>query len=742
MLKKIGSFFKSNPEYKQIKTTNETTKKNVKTKERYVNMLYIYFFNEDDYIKLRKDCPYLPEILQTITVCNNCDDKIHKEIKDISYVRYSTKNGLQKIQKLNDLQKLIYLQKLNDLQKLLIDLQKIQKLSGLQKNNEINEIQKEINEIQKKNYDIKKIKSLYTEKFNLSTKYANYEILQRDIINCLKELNKLYSLLNTAMYFITIEEFKKEESSFKISSLFSKDKNIAKFSKNADGIVNMSGIISLEKLNELKKSKKENTQNKISKENLNKLYYNRLDKNNTESLIILNPIYNRLNSITVNNLTKNNLIQIKKIKEKKEKKEMYDLFNIFLSESEIDIIIKAYNKQTLRNAIENKILNWKILNNLSNVNYSILEEYIRIIYNIINDNHSNDEILTKLQNDIRIVNIEKHIHKKNENNRISKEIYNSRIEHEKMIYIYFLEKNVLQNYLELNKLNVQNCNELICNSKFLKNIEGKSFFKYSNKNGFEITPFFTSIIEKSKEDILHLIESFKYMIVTLNAARNNGMDMKLTIKFIQNFMLKSIYKSSPLFLINYNNEIIEAMKYILINLTKENYHDLIISHIGKLNNSFKLMCDKLKNDINKLMQYKLNFNKTKITTNIYDCLNKINDFFYNIDVSIFIDDNKIKIIKLVGENKLKNTISHVINKGLIIKPRLIRSKNIIMIKYNRILEKINNLLKNKKDNTLNEYKKYIETINIDKIRQNNNLKNTFLNKINEIENYVDNLTPN
>jgi hypothetical protein len=338
-----------------------------------------------------------------------------------------------------------------------------------------------------------------------------------------------------------------------------------------------------------------------------------------------------------------------------------------------------------------------------------------------------------------------------------------------MIYIYFLEKNVLQNYLKLNKSNIQNylklnksniqnCNELINNPAFLENIKKKSFFKYSNKNGFEITPFFTSIIEKSKKDILHLIASFKEIPNPLNGLINSGIDIKPTIKKISNTMMTFIYENLPLFLINYTNEIIEVMKYILTNLTEKNYHELIISHIDVLNTSFKSMCDKLMNDINELMHYKLYFNKTKteITSDIYKCLNKINDFFYNIDVSIFIDDKKIKIIKLIGENKLKNTISPVTNKGLIIQPRLIRSKNIIMIKYERImikykiiLEKINYLLEKinipKNSNKplsnnfkflLEEYKKYIETINIDKIRQNNNLKNTFLNKI---EKYVDTL---
>lgn len=132
----FGSIFKSNPKYNKVKTNEKNSiisKTNIKSKIHYVNMLYIYFFNGDDYNKLKETYIYLPIILDAITVCNNCDNNVHKEIKKISYVRYSQKNGLQKTVKFNE---------------------------NFRKNNRI-----------------KEIKSLYTEKFDLSTKYANYETL-------------------------------------------------------------------------------------------------------------------------------------------------------------------------------------------------------------------------------------------------------------------------------------------------------------------------------------------------------------------------------------------------------------------------------------------------------------------------------------------------------------------------------------------------------------------------------------
>ena len=182
-------FGKSIAKYEKVKTNNKNIGKTLSNnkKEYYVNMLYIYFFNNADYANLceNNSSLSLPIIEKpiTITVCNNCNN-IHKAIKNISYVRYSTKNGLQKTQKFKK-----YMENKRNKTK----------------------ISRYFPEFTKKNNGIKQIKSTYTTKFNLLSKNANYPKLHYDIIDCLKKLSTLLPLpLDTAMYFIINEKIKKE----------------------------------------------------------------------------------------------------------------------------------------------------------------------------------------------------------------------------------------------------------------------------------------------------------------------------------------------------------------------------------------------------------------------------------------------------------------------------------------------------------------------------------------------------
>ena len=720
MFKKFKSIFgtTNEPKYTPVKTNEKfpmvLAKKNViknKSKEYYVNMLYIYFFNDDDYNELRKKYSYLPTIKHGITVGTNFDNNLHKEIKQISYVRYSQKNGLQKTVKFNNDKKL-------------------------------------------KNDSIKKLKSLYTQKFDLSTKYANYEILQRDIINCLKQLQESYDFLNTAIYFITKEKLKKTNSSFKLPSFFSKD--VANFSKNENGIINMSGIISLKKLKNNINTKiqsdivsSKNNLNKITESDINKkqfitqinylIYYliNNTTRNLHNTLLFYN--YKTLNPIKRFEINRsiNKYLEQKQISD--EIKDIIEkLINIFKIYNLIKSIkIKYIIQDKITNIIQsidlidkNKI-NEKIISDINLIS-SLLKDYDKRF--VINNNkNQQQEIIDKLLFERKNIKLlekleEKKYLKENikENNIISTEIYKSKIEHEKIIYIYFLEKKDLQNY-----------NNLECNSTCLKNIEGKSFFKYSNKNGFEITPFFRSKIEKLNNDIIpYLIKSIKEIPITLNGIKmnlNESINNKLTnnekkkkiknqIKFFKNKKFNYIKKIKNLFLNKYNNKIIKLIESILLDFTAKNYHSSVESRIKLLEDKSESMYDSLMNDINQLTQYKFNFNLSQknIESNIHEILNKINDFFYNINVSILINDNKIKIIELNVRNQVK------------------KSKNIIILRYERILKQINNLLNIENDNKLKEYKTYIETI---RERQYNNLQNTFLNKMYEIEKYVEDISP-
>lgn len=584
------------------------------------------------------------------------------------------------------------------------------------------------------------------------------------------------------MYFITKEEFKKD-GSFKIPSLFSK--NIANFRKNENGIVNMSGIISLKNINKNKNKSKSKDE---YKKNVKTLSLYSLLKNDHNSRSILEPILKKLQSNEP--ISENNLLQIKKnIEPIKKRKEIDNeinsvfkdilLFN-FLEEHEIQFIIKKYNSPILKNVIQNKILNWKILYNLSEER-SILKDYIINIYKIIheNDGFNNNNILDKLLSNKEIKDIEEQyipklgIYNKNENNAISKEIYKSKHNID-YLYIYFYPND---------KMNL-----------FEQSVdkENNSCFKYSHIKGLEITDFFKNIIEKSKqtkidflEEILYYFYNFDYNIMEL---RDNidkiykifneeiskyDKYFQIDIYYIQTIMnfIKKIFKIK--FKMKFKTQYFRSHQYIIelneygikqiLNLLKS------YTRFGKLDHEYNI--------INKISNHKIDIievleliikdqidNSLKLNNKEYNkFIGKIDELLkykFNIpykidtienDVKIFLNEIKINLnrnyVSCLFIKKNKNNINKKIiyldevpSKKKSLKFRKYRNNNTLLnIKHNyTISNKIDNIIKNidklLENNANSNYKTFL--LNLRKKYTEKHTLNNNINFNNHYHNYL------
>lgn len=408
--------------------------------------------------------------------------------------------------------------------------------------------------------------------------------------------------------------------------------------------------------------------------------------NNLETHDIFNPLINELNSLTINYISDNNIL---------------DSFKIYVNNN--NIVKKLFNYDlTCINIITNNIVKYIQLN--ESMRTYIDNDIISLLKNIIYDN----DVLVNLNT--YTLNLHKNIKKYNINNgKLLKDI----IQHFNYIYKFEYLKNTI-NYPLIVKTNI---NSIIHNNDILQYfIFGLSNIIINiidNNNSLEIIyniVYYIKYINDIDIVLLYYYESLKnriqyYLINNINFTKVFSIENKL-IEYLElvNYSKLQIYNDILNFLdsfkISINFKLITMIdKSIFINkklnINKYNINIptdfLLLQDINNIKENYKTLYNTINRELE--LSYKDTFVKLSINNiTITGSLLPMTVLYYygSINQSNIFND----IFNNENEELMNSTLNILKNNNLIINNKLnIPTTNIILnediIDYKKIIEKIN-----------------------------------------------------
>ena len=642
---------------------------------------------------------------------SNNKNNIQNDIKAKNLFISDDRGNKEEIQKINNKENLKYIELLKNLEEKLkneylinkenknyIEVLKKTINSHLLKNGNINNLDNASKQLNKKEIDILiEYMSFKQENEKIKKQLVMQQILYNDmkneILNLRQENNELKILSDKLSKENKTLKKIKEEISYRYDKLRVESEeiknNLSKYEvefnncqKNNNEYIRLKTVNSELSINyEKQKNMIKNLQedfNKINKNNndLNK-YNEKLIKENQqlkrELFLKTNEIEN-LNNKNINEIKENNDILLK------EKKELLnDLKNIENKNMEL-IEIKDNQKieiDSLNNIINNKnneLVNYlKEIENLKNNN----------IYNVINNN-SNEKLSSEINLDLIINNIQNELKEKN------KLIEDLKTQNSNLIKENDYKENIIREYLEkenIKKVDINNYDKKYKDEIERLNtiIKQKELEIYSFKNNEKS---YNKIVDLSFQSIQEFINKIKnydefkenQKLYLDNDINENNSENNLFTTSLKEFMnkMEEEKKSINNYYNGNNIPLIEKIKKINIFTNIIPYEiDNLYNKIKEIQQENKILVDvksgtKIINTINDDEEINNNNNSQSSPSIIDTNNNKFDILGYlkknisnhnntNNNYSIFMDNNEVKIINSINQQKKNSTRNNILS---------------------------------------------------------------------------------